>query len=72
MTTDFKQANAAVRYQLVAISKDGKDDYAVAPIRDTWEEAADDAVNMDWADWESQHVLKLKDGVTIKRIREQK
>lgn len=69
MTADFKQTNSTVRYQLI-VGIEGTDHEHSYALRDTWEEAADDAVNAGEAEWESQHVLKLKDGAQIKRIRE--
>lgn len=70
MTADHKQVNSTVRYQLI-IEQHNKDPL-IHFVRDTWEEAADDAVNTGWAEWENEHVLKLKDGAKIERVREAK
>lgn len=67
MTTDHKQNNSAVHYQLVTgLDTDAPYRYAV---RDTWEEAADDAVNSGWAEWKSKHELTLERFARIDRIR---
>lgn len=66
MTTDHPQTNATVHYQVVVDNSINEPFYYAE--RDTWEEAADDAVNADLAEWD-HHVLKLKDGATIRRVR---
>lgn len=56
-----------IRYQLITgLDTDAPHRYV---IRDTWEEAADDAVNMGVADWDN-HVLLLQYGSQIKAVRE--
>lgn len=67
MSSDHKQVNVSVRYQLVTgINTDTPYRYA---IRDSWEEAADDAVNMGAADWVTSAELKLLPGTKIERVK---
>lgn len=67
MSSDHKQVNASVRYQLVT-GTDTSAPYRYA-IRDSWEEVADDAVNMGAADWVTNAELKLRPGAKIERVK---
>lgn len=69
MTTDHPQTNSSVRYQYVMnhliIDADA---LVVFPVRDTWEEAAADAISVGQAEWVRSNELRLVSG-EIKRVR---
>lgn len=73
MASDFKQTNASVRYQFIRSAYNDEGEYVRVdfPVRDTWEEAADDAVKDGSAVWEndSENELRLSHGI-INRVRE--
>lgn len=66
MGSDFPQQNLTVKYQF---QLDGQ---PAGPIRDTWEEAAADAVVNGRARWLNPHELQIDsdDGAWIQRIRQ--
>ena len=63
---DHKQQNHAIRYQFRMNGTNR------APVRDTWEEAAEDAVQSGHAHWKNRHELWINEmeGAWIHRIRE--
>jgi hypothetical protein len=53
MTSDHPQKNLTVRYQFTVKGE------ACAPMRDTWEAAANDAIAAGYARWLNAHELQL-------------
>lgn len=70
MTLDHIQTNITIRYKLILLKDWDVDPTAQQfPARDTWEMAAEDAVQAGVATWENAHCLKIDEArARIERV----